>query len=68
MLQEASLVKHLKKQYVQCTACEHFCAIEPGGMGKCGSYASIISADPANFKACTRRVSVTRETDARIIK
>ncbi len=36
MLQEASLVKHLKKQYVQCTACEHFCAIEPGGMGKCG--------------------------------
>ena len=36
MLQEAALVKHLKKQYVQCTACEHFCAIEPGGMGKCG--------------------------------
>lgn len=36
MLQEAILYRHLKKQYVQCTACEHFCAIEPGGMGKCG--------------------------------
>lgn len=36
MRQEAILYKHLKKQYVQCTACEHFCAIEPGGMGKCG--------------------------------
>lgn len=34
--QEAVLYRHLKKQYVQCTACEHFCAIEPGGMGKCG--------------------------------
>lgn len=36
MLHEATLTKHLKRDYVQCTACEHFCAIEPGGMGKCG--------------------------------
>lgn len=36
MIQDAVLFRHLKKQYVQCTACEHFCAIAPGGMGKCG--------------------------------
>jgi pyruvate formate lyase activating enzyme len=36
MQHEATLYRRLKKQYVQCTACEHFCAIEPGGMGKCG--------------------------------
>ncbi|MEA3335720.1 MAG: AmmeMemoRadiSam system radical SAM enzyme [Chloroflexota bacterium] len=36
MRKEATLYKKLKKSYVQCTACEHFCAIEPGGMGKCG--------------------------------
>jgi pyruvate formate lyase activating enzyme len=36
VINEATLYRHLKKQYVQCTACEHFCAIEPGGMGKCG--------------------------------
>ena len=36
MLHEATLYKPLKKGYVQCTACEHFCAIEPEGMGKCG--------------------------------
>ena len=36
MLHEATLYKPLKKGYVQCTACEHFCAVEPGGMGKCG--------------------------------
>jgi pyruvate formate lyase activating enzyme len=36
MRQEATLYRHLKQSYVQCTACEHFCAIEPGGMGKCG--------------------------------
>ncbi len=36
MLHEAMLYKPLKKGYVQCTACEHFCAIEPEGMGKCG--------------------------------
>jgi pyruvate formate lyase activating enzyme len=36
MLHEATLYKPLKKGYVQCTACEHFCAIEPDGMGKCG--------------------------------
>ena len=33
MLHEATLYKPLKKGYVQCTACEHFCAVEPGGMG-----------------------------------
>ncbi len=36
MLYQAMLSKPLKKGYVQCTACEHFCAIEPEGMGKCG--------------------------------
>jgi pyruvate formate lyase activating enzyme len=36
MIQEATLYRHLKRDYVQCTACEHFCAIAPGGMGKCG--------------------------------
>jgi pyruvate formate lyase activating enzyme len=36
MLHEATLYRPLKKGYVQCTACEHFCAIEPEGMGKCG--------------------------------
>lgn len=36
MIKEATLYRHLKKQYVQCTACEHFCAVEPGGMGRCG--------------------------------
>ncbi len=36
MIKEATLYRHLKKEYVQCTACEHFCAIEPGGIGKCG--------------------------------
>jgi pyruvate formate lyase activating enzyme len=36
MLHEAMLYKPLKKGYVQCTACEHFCAVEPEGMGACG--------------------------------
>jgi pyruvate formate lyase activating enzyme len=36
MLREAVLYRPLKKNYVQCTACEHYCAVEPGGMGKCG--------------------------------
>ncbi len=36
MLHPAMLYKPLKKGYVQCTACEHFCAVEPEGMGKCG--------------------------------
>lgn len=36
MIQDAILYRHLKKQYVQCTACEHFCAIAPGDKGKCG--------------------------------
>jgi len=35
MQQEAILYRQLKKQYVQCTACEHFCAIGPGELGKC---------------------------------
>lgn len=36
MVKDAVLYRHLKKDYVQCTACEHFCAIAPGDMGKCG--------------------------------
>ncbi len=36
MLKEAMLARPLKKQYVQCTACEHWCAVAPGKAGKCG--------------------------------
>jgi pyruvate formate lyase activating enzyme len=36
MRQEAYLVKALANDAVQCQACEHFCAIQPGGAGKCG--------------------------------
>jgi pyruvate formate lyase activating enzyme len=36
MFQEAMLSRPLKKGYVQCTACEHWCAIGPGDQGKCG--------------------------------
>ncbi|HXF61915.1 MAG TPA: AmmeMemoRadiSam system radical SAM enzyme [Caldilineaceae bacterium] len=35
-LQAARLSRPLHKGYVQCTACEHWCAIPPGGSGKCG--------------------------------
>jgi pyruvate formate lyase activating enzyme len=30
------LSRPLAKQYVQCTACEHWCALSPGETGKCG--------------------------------
>ena len=32
----ARLARSLQHGYVQCTACEHWCAIAPGGSGKCG--------------------------------
>lgn len=54
MLKEATLVRPLKKRFVQCTACEHFCAIPPDGAGKCGVRRNIdgtlnlvVYADPA---------------------
>jgi pyruvate formate lyase activating enzyme len=31
-----TLSRPLKNNYVQCTACEHWCAIAPGKAGKCG--------------------------------
>ncbi|MBV7331590.1 AmmeMemoRadiSam system radical SAM enzyme [Chloroflexi bacterium TSY] len=36
MLREAILSRPLKKEYVQCTACEHWCAVAPSEAGKCG--------------------------------
>ncbi len=36
MLHEAMLARPLHKGYVQCTACEHWCAVAPGEAGKCG--------------------------------
>ncbi len=36
MLKEATLWRPLHKGYVQCTACEHWCALAPGETGKCG--------------------------------
>ena len=36
MFPEAMLVRRLQKGYVQCTACEHWCALAPGAAGKCG--------------------------------
>ena len=30
------LARRLQKGYVQCTACEHWCALAPGEAGKCG--------------------------------
>ncbi len=36
MLKEAMLSRPLHKGYVQCTACEHWCAMAPGEAGKCG--------------------------------
>jgi pyruvate formate lyase activating enzyme len=36
MIREATLARPLKKGYVQCTACEHWCAVAPGAAGKCG--------------------------------
>ena len=32
----ATLSRPLPKGYVQCTACEHWCAVAPGQAGKCG--------------------------------
>ncbi len=36
MLKQAMLARPLKKRYVQCTACEHWCAVAPGEAGRCG--------------------------------
>lgn len=36
MFHEATLSRPLRKGYVQCTACEHWCALAPGEVGKCG--------------------------------
>jgi pyruvate formate lyase activating enzyme len=33
---EATLSRHLHQGYVQCLACEHWCAVAPGMAGKCG--------------------------------
>ena len=36
MFHPAALCRPLKRGYVQCTACEHWCAVAPGAAGKCG--------------------------------
>jgi pyruvate formate lyase activating enzyme len=36
MIHQAILSRSLHKGYVQCTACEHWCAVAPGEAGKCG--------------------------------
>lgn len=36
MLHSAMLSRPLQKGHVQCTACEHWCAVGPGEAGKCG--------------------------------
>lgn len=36
MYHQAILSRPLRKGYVQCTACEHWCAVAPGEAGKCG--------------------------------
>ncbi len=36
MFQPAMLSRPLQRGYVQCTACEHWCAVGPGEAGKCG--------------------------------
>ena len=36
MIRQATLARPLKKGFVQCTACEHWCALAPGAAGKCG--------------------------------
>ncbi|RIK35686.1 MAG: AmmeMemoRadiSam system radical SAM enzyme [Chloroflexi bacterium] len=35
-LHPARLSRPLRRGYVQCTACEHWCALAPGASGKCG--------------------------------
>ncbi len=61
---EAILYKKLKKNYVQCTACHHWCAIKPVENGKCGvrvningklylavyGYPAAINVDPVEKK------------------
>lgn len=36
MWHETTLSRPLRKGYVQCTACEHWCSIAPGAAGRCG--------------------------------
>lgn len=36
MIHPALLSRSLHRGYVQCTACEHWCAVAPGATGKCG--------------------------------
>lgn len=36
MFHQAMLSRPLHKGYVQCTACEHWCALAPGAAGRCG--------------------------------
>ena len=36
MFQPTLLSRPLQRGYVQCTACEHWCAVAPGEAGKCG--------------------------------
>jgi len=36
MFQPAIMSRPLQRGYVQCTACEHWCAVAPGEAGKCG--------------------------------
>lgn len=36
MFEPVILSRPLQKGYIQCTACEHWCAIAPGQAGKCG--------------------------------
>lgn len=36
MLKQASLMRDLKGDTVQCRVCEHFCVLDPGDWGKCG--------------------------------
>jgi len=36
MFHPATLCRPRKQGFVQCTACEHWCAVAPGAAGKCG--------------------------------
>jgi pyruvate formate lyase activating enzyme len=36
LIQPALLARPLHQGYIQCTACEHWCAIAPGEAGRCG--------------------------------
>ncbi len=36
MFREVMLARPLRKGMIQCTACEHWCAVAPGEAGKCG--------------------------------